>query len=180
MTASQTACKVENVSIWWRHHAHAGLFSIYGWVKSQPVREDITYLTSSLIGWDLQPQKSAMGSHYVINLSLCPVSGKNDPHLLWIPSLPLVLCRHYWPQWVQFRSNSEAVWWLAGPSWLEWLTNGGYILWQRGAYPMQKLKMDSWCNPCFFSSIWSTNWSGYYTINFLLTLWGRDKMADIF
>ena len=30
-----------------------GPFSIYGWARSQPMREDITYVTSSLIGWDL-------------------------------------------------------------------------------------------------------------------------------
>ena len=28
-------------------------FSIYGWAWSQPLREDVTYVTSSLIGWDL-------------------------------------------------------------------------------------------------------------------------------
>ena len=27
-----------------------GLFSIYGWARSQPMREDVTYVTSSLIG----------------------------------------------------------------------------------------------------------------------------------
>ena len=30
-----------------------GLFSIYGWEKSQPMREDIINVMSSLTGWDL-------------------------------------------------------------------------------------------------------------------------------
>ena len=30
-----------------------GLFSIYGLARYQPMREDVTYVTSSLIGWYL-------------------------------------------------------------------------------------------------------------------------------
>ena len=32
---------------------HQLLFSIYGWTRSQPIRNDGTKATSSLIGWDL-------------------------------------------------------------------------------------------------------------------------------
>ena len=28
-------------------------FSIFGWTRSQPIREDVTYITSSVIGWHL-------------------------------------------------------------------------------------------------------------------------------
>ena len=31
-------------------HIILGLFSIYGWVRSYPMREDVTHVTSSLIG----------------------------------------------------------------------------------------------------------------------------------
>ena len=36
-----------------QHCFHLGLLSICGWARSQPVREDVTYVTSSLIGLDL-------------------------------------------------------------------------------------------------------------------------------
>ena len=28
-------------------------FTVYGWARSEPMREDVTYITSALIGWDL-------------------------------------------------------------------------------------------------------------------------------
>ena len=35
-----------------------GLFSIYAWEKNWPLRENITFLTPSLIDWDFeQPEK---------------------------------------------------------------------------------------------------------------------------
>ena len=36
-----------------RQAVNQGPFSIYGWIRFQLMREDITYVTSSLIGWDL-------------------------------------------------------------------------------------------------------------------------------
>ena len=30
-----------------------GLVSIYGWVRSQPMKEGVTYVTYSLIGWGI-------------------------------------------------------------------------------------------------------------------------------
>ena len=45
-----------------------GKHFFYEWEKSQPMREDLTYATSSLFGWDLtQPYIYNMNNIYIIH-----------------------------------------------------------------------------------------------------------------
>ena len=57
-------------------------FSIYGWARSQPMREDVTYITSTLIGWCLAQPKIENDTISLINHSIVMISYQIPPAIL--------------------------------------------------------------------------------------------------
>ena len=77
-----------------------GMFPIYGWTWSQPMREGVTYATSSLIGWTLQNMRPDITyQHLVIFTSLATwpyfrhLVQSNKKSLCY---RPLVMGVHWW------------------------------------------------------------------------------------